>query len=364
MGIDENTYELIDQYLQGNLQEDHAFVQRLKEDEELSQEVELRKLMNVAIMNYRLMDVEKLLDNKRNAFIDPKPNKWKWVLWALPILMIGTVAYFYTSSSKQEAATQSKTLPIQENTLAQDKVAEPVIKKISIPKQKQITKTEEPSINITAPKPIVLETKETAPVALIEHKPTFSEPERKAESIPQKESTIIPANPCLGIRIKAFVEEERPCRGTAEGQLRIKETKGGKAPYQFSLEGKRFQEESKFAGLKADEYNIVVKDANNCETVVYEKYPLKSKNCINYSEHIFNPNVNTWEVPNNQEKQGELTILDENGHMVYSRTFDKLEKINWGGLRSSGELLVSGVYIYNMKYTDGVVEQGKITITY
>ena len=102
MGIDDHTYELIDQYLQGELQDDHPFVQRLKEDEQLAQEVELRRLADVAILNYRLMDVDKLLDSRRSKFVDQNSGKWKWAIGSLALIILGAAVYFYSASSKQE----------------------------------------------------------------------------------------------------------------------------------------------------------------------------------------------------------------------------------------------------------------------
>ena len=368
MGIDDHTYELIDQYLQGELQDDHPFVQRLKEDEQLAQEVELRRLADVAILNYRLMDVDKLLDSRRSKFVDQNSGKWKWAIGSLALIILGAAVYFYSASSKQETIiNNTETTRKNNNSIVKfTDSSEAIQETIHSPKLEKAVKKEEKRTEKAESTTIVSDNKEATPLIETEqkHAAVTAAFEQPKELVTQKQTAIVTVNPCTGVHLKAFVDEERPCRGTSEGQLTIKNTRGGKAPYQFSLDGKHFQEENKFVGLKANEYDVMVKDANNCETAVYEKYPLISKNCNSYSEHIFNPNVNSWEVPNNQDKQGELTILDENGLMVYSRTFDKGEKINWGGIGSSGTMLVPGVYIYTIKYSDGVVDQGKITITY
>lgn len=370
MGIDDSTYELIDQYLQGKLPEDHPFVQRLKEDDALAQEVELQRLTNIAILNRRLMDVEKLLDSQRSKFVRQNSTTWKWVLGATALLLVGTSAYFYNASTTQEAQISSTKPTVEKSVLPENRLQEKPITtptKTESTKIETIIKNEEVEVRKgnDISKNIVAENNENVPSYLSENKPSadIHKTETKTESAPVN-SHISPKNPCADIHLKAFIEENRPCKGASDGYLTIKNPRGGKAPYHYSLDNKPFQESSLFEGLASNDYNIVLKDANGCIEIVHEKYTLKSKNCSKYSEHIFNPNVTSWEVPNNQEKQGELSILDENGNLVYHKMLEKFEKINWNGSRNGGELLIPGVYIYNIKYSDGVVDQGNITITY
>jgi hypothetical protein len=345
---------------------------RLLQDKELAQEVEVIKSIPDAVVDFRLSQVEQLIAGHRDEFIQQNATSWKWVYWSLPVLILGTWGYFYASFPKQEKTVPIKAETVKATIVSPQKNDVPIVlvptepKKItqSAPRGEKISKVEEPT---SLPKPAVSSKgEETTPPVLIETKEAVPLPEqiKKVELAPQKEATVLPINPCLGIKIKAFVEETRPCSGTSEGILRVKEARGGKAPYQFSLDGKQFQEENKFEGLKENEYDIIVKDASGCEMLVYGKYSLKSKSCIQFSEYAFNPNLTTWEVPNHLEKPGELSVFDGNGRRLYMKVFDKAEKIYWGGTQNSGELLTPGIYIYHIKYSDGMIEQGKITISY
>ncbi|HMP12281.1 MAG TPA: proprotein convertase P-domain-containing protein [Saprospiraceae bacterium] len=53
------------------------------------------------------------------------------------------------------------------------------------------------------------------------------------------------------------------CFGDRNGRI-IVEPIGGTAPYQYSLDNRNFSTSSTFIALKADEYKIYVRDANNC----------------------------------------------------------------------------------------------------
>lgn len=369
MNQDDNTYELIDRYLQGDLADDHPFVQQIKDDEELAMEVEVRKLLPDAVVDYRLMSVEKLVASKRTEFLAQDSFNWKKLLWALPVLLAGTLAYFTLLEPKKIAVVSA------EKTSA--------TKIISIPQEEEKQQPEtvqdkkqaaEPSKN-SKPKAVIATTNEVEnePPTIIEENPfvefegarqTSAVLSEEKGNVSKQEIATKPANPCLGVRIKAYVEEGRPCKGTTNGFLKLKDVRGGKAPYQFSVNKKHFQEDSKFANLESGEYDVTIKDANDCETTVYEKFELKSKNCSQVAEHVFNPHTSTWDVPINLDKAGELDVFDKTGQRIFARTFDKSEKITWGGTANNGELLLPGVYIYSINYSDGVVEQGRITITY
>ena len=366
MNQEENTYDLIDQYLQGDLAEHHPFVQQIKDDKELAMEVEVRRLIPEAVVDYRLMSVEKIVAGKREEFLAQDSFKWKKLLWALPVVLVGTLAYLYLPDTKQELVVSNEKLSVK--------------KTVSIPEKekKQIETVQEkkevvsPS-KISKPSIAIKEEVKNETVTIIEDNPLVVFEDMKQNPVVQadekgvvtkQEIAVTPKNSCLGVRIKAFVEEGRPCKGAADGYLNLKDIRGGKAPYQFSIDNHDFQEDCKFVGLKSGEYDVLIKDANNCETVVYEKYSLKSKNCIQVAEFVFNPHVSTWDVPNNVEKVGEIDLFNKNGERVFVRTFDKGEKITWNGTANNGESLLPGVYIYSIKYADGVVEQGRITISY
>lgn len=362
MNLDDHTYELIDQYLQGELPENHPFVQDLAKNPALAKEVELRKLLEGAVVDYRLLEVQKALSDNKAQFIKENTFRWNWLYWALPALIVATTVYFYNVSTQHECRlpslkTYSKKLPQPE----QDKAVAPNTKNV-VPNT--TTKTSKTLESTTKEIPVASTVQQETSVDQQDTVSSVKTTEKTEALISVPTQKVTHTDPCLGIQIKAYVAETRPCVGSSEGQLLLKNVTGGQAPYRYAIDGKTFQNESLFTGLPESEYHIHIKDINNCETTVYNNYSLKSKTCISYAEHVFNPTLNTWEVPTDPEKQGEITVVNPNGQMVFSQIFNKSEKLNWNGLDNSGGLLLPSVYIYTIKYADGVVEQGKITITY
>ncbi len=371
MNLDQDTYDLIDQYLQNELPEHHPFFQQLREDTALAEEVSVRKSLSDAVVDYRLRSVEQLIASKRTKFKRQNSftRKWGYGLLAVFLLSMAIVAYFYLPSTKREKTDlPQKSTGSSGRSLIQERVPASKTEPTFLPKKQFLQKEAAPKeISLKASLPAI-----SAAPSVLPNEPSppspvsMPEPGQQPEQlhVEKEEPAKIPISPCAEVKIKAFIESGRPCTGSSEGQLRIKDVRGGKAPYQFSLDGSPFQEEDKFEGLKAGDYDIQVKDANGCVTLVFGKYPLPSKSCARFSEHVFNPNFGPWEVPNHHEKPGELTIFDKNGHKVYFRSFEKTEKVYWPGTQNNGDLLVPDVYIYNLNYSDAVIEQGRITITY
>ncbi len=370
MNLDENTYELIDQYLEGTLPKDHPFVSRLLENQELADEVELIRLMQKTVVDHRLMEVGQKLADHKQKFIDQNSKKWNKLYLAVPVSLIAIAVYLYVhkndttdtiAQNTQNQAPKTTIVAKENKPLVSPRLAGTVeLKKID----KQVEVNSQENKSEPEAKTQKEETKETQ--AIVEpHKPNASEAVVAQPSVKHElEVKNEPENPCKDLHIKAFIDSERPCKGENEGQLQIKQPKGGKAPYEYSIDGVHFQKTNLFLGLGGGKYDISIKDADGCTVLVYKDFSLQDKTCIQIAEHIFNPQEKVWEVPSDPEKHGEISIFNENGTRVYYHTFGISEKINWTGVDNSGVLLVPNVYIYNIKYSDGVVAHGRVTITY
>lgn len=65
--------------------------------------------------------------------------------------------------------------------------------------------------------------------------------------------------------LATFAAQPVRCGGLADGVFSIF-AKGGLAPYQYSINGKAFSSQSKYVAQKAGSYEVIVKDANGCQT--------------------------------------------------------------------------------------------------
>ncbi|MTI31870.1 SprB repeat-containing protein [Xanthovirga aplysinae] len=67
-----------------------------------------------------------------------------------------------------------------------------------------------------------------------------------------------------------------------EGTLEV-QVNGGTPPYQYSINGTNFQNESLFSGLGFGEYTVSVKDSQNCSTTGKIEVKLTA---ISFSDHV------------------------------------------------------------------------------
>ena len=83
------------------------------------------------------------------------------------------------------------------------------------------------------------------------------------------------ADPCVNgpqLRVEGVIAS---VEGSASGEINASAT-GGQAPLMFSIDGSNFQSDGSFTGLEADDYQVTVKDANDCtdsEMVTVEEVP-------------------------------------------------------------------------------------------
>ena len=60
---------------------------------------------------------------------------------------------------------------------------------------------------------------------------------------------------------------------------------GGKAPYQYSIDGATFKSEGSFTGLTAKDYSVTIKDANGCTSTASAKIGVEPST-ISFSQNI------------------------------------------------------------------------------
>lgn len=70
-------------------------------------------------------------------------------------------------------------------------------------------------------------------------------------------------DPCLNGPEISVDEVLASVEGKSTGEITVSAT-GGASPYMYSIDGSNFQSSGTFSGLEADDYTIIVKDANEC----------------------------------------------------------------------------------------------------
>lgn len=163
---------------------------------------------------------------------------------------------------------------------------------------------------------------------------------------------------CDNVKINFTTQVNSTCSGKSSGKILVSEAKGGRAPYQYSLITKETNANGTFLDLKQGVYELIVKDLDGCESRTTAT--VKSEVC----------NVDLFFTPNNgdqlrfpvYEKVGELTIFDKKGEVKFSSSIEAFESFVWDGETNNGKL-EPAYYIFLIKYSDGQIQKGSVTIT-
>jgi len=71
------------------------------------------------------------------------------------------------------------------------------------------------------------------------------------------------ADPCASGPVLSVDNVRVSIEGQSTGEISVSAT-SGQAPLMYSIDGINFQNDGSFTNLEADDYNVTVKDANNC----------------------------------------------------------------------------------------------------
>jgi hypothetical protein len=174
-------------------------------------------------------------------------------------------------------------------------------------------------------------------------------------------NNITPAEKQIPCNIKAEFLTEPSCNNSATGIIRFIESSvsGGTAPYLFALNG-IFSDSLIYRNLLPGFYNIAIKDATGC-IMEWKMVRIEKINC--FGEFKFAPLYGElWEIPAEKEYPGVLTITDKSGVIVYQLKFDGLSELTWNGMSTDNHMLPMGAYPFVIKYQNGNVFRGTVTI--
>lgn len=141
--------------------------------------------------------------------------------------------------------------------------------------------------------------------------------------------------------------------GNKDGKILVsdRDVKSGKAPFEYSIDGKTFAKTDTFGSLKAGAYTLSVRDANGCVYVYPKPIEIRNQECLINTKTIptvITPNGDgqndTWEVPNlSNFKDCIITVFDRLGGQVFSSVASNSKA--WDG-SNDGKELPLGTYYY------------------
>lgn len=366
-----DNYELIDQYLSGALPQGHPFIAQVENDPDLAAEVELQRMVTRAVIDRRLSDVSKEIHAYRETKqIGQKSFKYYFITLLFLAFSIG--ALFFLTKNKSIKEKKSNTNDRSHN-LSQNKLPSTppvpltISKENKQPKSTWVEPIQKKYTNSNSQHPAILPTRKDSSIDLSENKTTsYIAESYKKEAIPNTNSvdkTFI--RPCDTVNIHAEFSKILPCEKSSNGSLNFEKANGGVGPYFYSIDGgKHFQQEKLFSNLPSADYDLYVKDRNNCIGVVQKGVTLVTKICLETESYIFDPTRETWNIPSDPQKSGKITIYNKNGQVVFYKNFGLTEELTWNGTSENGEVLKPGLYIYTIEHVNGLLKQGSVTLSY
>lgn len=170
-------------------------------------------------------------------------------------------------------------------------------------------------------------------------------------------SEVEQIDPCTLTQLHIQLFATSTCPLEKGGSITISSVIGGKPPYVthiYDFDGQEYRHASE---LPKGVYTVLVKDANSCE--IRQSVEVKQKNCP--LDVAFSPlQGERWEIPS-FGKAGALSIVDKGGNVYFSANIQKGVIEYWDG-KSNLSTIKTGYYLYYIKFEDGTLQKGSITI--
>lgn len=370
--------DLIEKYLDGELEarESADFEQELENDMELKEELEFYKMANSVIIQNKISSIEDTIREVRGEYLQKKKTQRirRGLFGASGLLALAGILFFTNKdpNTQKESVTPSQNKQIEDSisvkqkspTLSPNYVESPDTNGQTSETVSKKKKASEDKKNLADNSK---ENKDTPPgfdndtIAIKTNqgkkpdgKSTGTAPVEPTEKTSDKKVTNI----CDQTHIQAIPNLEATCLGQQKGKIQINQVEGGAAPYTFYLSTGEKSNSGEFSNLKAGTYSILIQDQNMCSgelaalKVVEETCKLDL-----YLDPSFTGKV---EFPV-YEKAGVLSIFDKGGSSLFSDQIRKGETYTWDGYTNEG-LLTPGYYLFIIKFEDGTVHNGSITV--
>ena len=354
------TYQLIQDYLRGNLSDEevNSFEERLSKDSEFKEMYEEEK--NFHEMT-RAAIKEDIAAEVNVAFQKSKVNvqRRNWFFGLLAMTGLGIAGYFLISNEEpvntvvnpktvdsilisEETETSVSSTPKKElKTISPEK--KQVIRQVSEVVREDQEEQNTDTVFILPQERIVIDTAESN---------NRNKSHSVVEVVQQQEEKVI--DPCQSVNVEVEIEKTDACLFGERGQLEIVFTSDDET-LRYWLNG-NLMEEPFAEKLSTGTYQVLVKNLDNC-TVYNEKVLIKTKRCEDLPK-AFNVDQEVWIYPTN-DVLVELTILSKYGKKLVTINAENPE---WDGHGSNGEQLSTDDYIFIVSKEGKVIDKGNVTL--
>ncbi len=405
-------FDLIDRYFKGELSDEEVeqFNAEWASDEEFAEEVANHQKVNEVIIDAGLVNVKHKLQSIHNQHAYTNKNG-KWVKGGIIGSAIGVIGlviggWLYLGQNNEA----DKTLPADNAKVNTEKPPEGDINKESADTDpskdaKTITDKEEESVNNNQeqlnnkePKKAYSDKKaEKSKAGLkeaddsqrshgltkVKNKATNDNPLSEVQAKDQQElaktNAIDSDTIDLGLKSKRKSESSSPCKDfTISASYRLVKScyekdqgaiiidtnsiTGGQPPYQFSLSSdKHYKEEPRFSNLARGNYNVYIKDDQNCKDALNNLY-VAGKDCSKTNYTFAPEREESWEYPFDKQANGTLIIYNKDGEKVYQSEVRNGTPSKWRGRDNNGKRLPMGLYLVTLKKSGNVTKTWNVSL--
>ncbi len=381
--------ELIESYLKGTLSETEriSFEKRMQKDASLSQQVNLYRQLHEVISDGAYINVKNDLKHIHLKKVSTSNMIRRITGFGSGGLLIGIVIFLAIKNrTDHQEPMQEISYPATEQTIndttsreleALSHNTDTGDKATSLPTARNVVPLAKTSDKDTAQPDAILrdgykETKITGADTPKTYKtdtthnhvpiPAMEAPVNVSDDYDDSTSEKTDTVDCSNITIEAVFTTHPSYNNKPTGDIEIdrQSIHGGKPPYVFSLSQNTFTDTIVFASLYPGNYPVYIKDANDCISKVGTAV-IKSED-YTYQD-VFAPlNGETWPVPVERDKEGMLLIYSKAGTVVYSISVNGNETTVWNGQTINGQILPMGLYQFEIRYNDGSIFTGNVTI--
>jgi hypothetical protein len=356
--------ELVEKYLDGEMsfQEKLHFEGELKRNEQLASELAYYRLAHSAIIKNKLSTVHENVQLARKEYEAAQRKQKLYKTSALAILAIlgisvcGYFTFFFSETKSGNKppviVSDSSTSVLQENKTGK------ISDKQNVSKSLGSEELPSPRINVST-------TSENAlvPIKNVDSQVRNEKNVLAKDSVQAKQASVPNLNqqstdPCLGITITFQLFEKESCIGKISGEISVAKCEGGTKPYSYALSNGEQNKRGVFLNVESGEYTIQAKDKYGCESQA-KSVRIKAVHC--QVDLYLDPSANSPVVFQAYPVSGILTIHDKGGNLLFKSTKAANSDFEWNG-ESENTKLAPGYYLFIIKYEDGTVQNGSVTI--
>jgi len=377
MRSDNKYTQLIEQYLDGEMssQELLAFQKELGNNVALKQELEFYQLANTVIIQNKISSIKDTINAIKEDYKIKRKNRQICkviIITTALILALGGIYYWLSKPAPkktEKVIKQINVLPTDSTTASQNGIDGK--RKIQIEESNDEVEIKKENTRIPAKKiSRINHSKDTLVLSYIDRSTDsdINQNQQPSDTVAfyknhkvstSPENTSVKTTVCDKVIISANPRINASCIGKHEGKIAVSAISGGSAPYTYTLSTGENNTNGVFYNLNPGTYQVEIMDKNHCMGKL-ENIVIKEERCK--LDLYFEPaSGNPVSFPI-YEKAGVLSIFDKSGNTIFSTRIEFKQRFEWQGNTNSG-ILNPGYYPFIIKFEDGSMQSGSITVT-